>query len=268
MTTRTSTGVAIMRIRTFSVGPRCLLLALLLLPGLALAGEPVTLHASDGVAVYGTLTRANAHSDKIILLFHQAGANRHEYDAVVPKLTRVGFDTLAIDQRSGGKLFGGHNRTVQELGKSAGYLDAMPDLEAALAWAKSHRYDTIVTVGSSYSSALVIMLAARHPDVIDAVASFSPGEYFHDKNLIKDAAAKVRVPFYITTDPKEEANVTEVLRKAHGSNIMRYRPAVGVHGASTLVCTRDPKGCKANMRSFEHFLKAVDGHVSTGPARK
>lgn len=250
-----------MREETWFCAGRCLLLALILLPRLALAGEPVTLHASDGVAVYGTLTHANTnkHGHEIIVLFHQAGANRHEYDAVVPTLTKLGFDTLAIDQRSGGDLSGGHNETVRKLGKSADYLDAMKDLEAALAWVQSHHYAAIITVGSSYTAALVIVLAAQHPTAIDAVASFSPSEYFHDKNMIKNAAAKISVPFYITTDPKEEANVTEVLRKAHGKNIMRYRPTVGVHGASTLVKARDPQGYKRNLHSFVDFLNPIAG---------
>ncbi len=229
----------------------------LLAPGLVLAGTPLTLQAADGVSVFGTLTRATADNDKIILLFHQARANRHEYDAVVPQLTNLGFDTLAIDQRSGGELFDGHNQTVAKLGESADYLDAMPDLEAALAWAKAHHYKKIITVGSSYSSALVIVLAAAHSDEISAVASFSPGEYFKDKNLIKNAAAKVRMPFYITTSPDEEAGVTEVLSKSHGDNITRYQPTAGVHGASTLVQSRDPKGYQANLKSFLDFLRPM-----------
>lgn len=101
----------------------------LLAPGLVLAGTPLTLQAADGVNVFGTLTRAATDNDKIILLFHQAEANRHEYDAVVPRLTKLGFDALAIDQRSGGQLFDRHNQTVAKLGKSADYLDVMPDLE-------------------------------------------------------------------------------------------------------------------------------------------
>jgi len=231
--------------------------ALLLLPGMALAGEPLTLQAADGVSVYGTFERAQPHNRNVILLFHQARGNRHEYDPVLPVLHQLGYDTLAIDQRAGGNLFGGHNQTVAKLGKSTGYLAAMPDLEAALAWARQQRYGRIVAVGSSYTSALVILLAARHPHELAAVASFSPGEYFDDTNLVKNAAAKIAIPFYITTDPDEADNVAEVLRNAHGDNIVHYRPAVGVHGASTLVQARDPRGYQANLASFTAFLQRV-----------
>lgn len=233
------------------------LLLITLLSGPAVAGEAMTLHTADNVTVYGTLTQARTHNDKVLLLFHQAGASHHEYDPLITRFNTLGYDTLAIDQRSGGSRFGGHNRTVQALGKSADYLDAAPDLDAALAWARDKHYGTIVGVGSSYSSALVILLAANHPPGLTAIASFSPGEYFDDKNLIKNAAAKVTVPFYITTDPAEAANVAAVLRNAHGSNITHYLPKAGKHGASTLVESRDPKGYAANLKSFEDFLREV-----------
>lgn len=232
-------------------------LILLCLPALALAGEPLTLHTSDGVAVYGTLSQAQPHGRSIALLFHQAHANRHEYDSVVPALQKLGFDTLAIDQRSGGDLFDGHNETVAKLGSSADYVAALPDLEAALAWARAQHYARIVAVGSSYSSSLVIVLAAKHPQGLSAIASFSPGEYFDDKNQIKQAAAKVTLPFYITTDPNEASDVAEVLRDAHGANIVHYQPKIGVHGASTLVATRNPNGWQANLASFTAFLQGL-----------
>ncbi len=240
---------------------RWVLLALLLLPALALAGEPLTLHAADGVAVYGTFDRARPHNRNIILLFHQARGSRHEYDPVLPVLHQLGYDTLAIDQRAGGNLFGGYNQTVEKLGKSAGYMDALPDLEAALAWARQRHYGGIVAVGSSYTSALVILLAARHPHELAAIASFSPGEYFDDTNFVKNAAAQITIPFYITTDRDEADNVAEVLRNAHGDNIVHYQPAFGVHGASTLVQARDPRGYQANLASFTAFLQRVaDAH--------
>lgn len=232
-------------------------LILLCLPALALASEPLTLRASDGVAVYGTLSQTQPHGRSIALLFHQADANRHEYDSVVPALQKLGFDTLAIDQRSGGNLFGGHNETVAKLGASADYAAALPDLEAALAWARTQHYARIVAVGSSYSSSLAIVLAAKHPQGLSAIASFSPGEYFDDKNQIKQAAAKVDLPFYITTDPKEASDVAEVLRDAHGTNIVHYQPKIGVHGASTLVAARDPGGWQANLASFTAFLRSL-----------
>ena len=38
----------------------------------------------------------------IIILYHQAGWSRGEYIEIAPKLNAMGFQCLAVDQRSGG----------------------------------------------------------------------------------------------------------------------------------------------------------------------
>ena len=79
-------------------------------------------------------------------------------------LATLGFNALAIDQRSGGNAWERSNDTIKRLGKSTGYDEALPDLEAALQWAKSSgETGPIILWGSSYSAALVFLVAASHP---------------------------------------------------------------------------------------------------------
>jgi alpha-beta hydrolase superfamily lysophospholipase len=139
------------------------------------ASEPVTLTASDGVRVYGDFYSAASNTRPYILLFHQAGSNKAEYAPIAPLLVRLGFNCLAIDQRSGGGMWGHQNETVRHLGREAGYIDALKDLEAALAWARSQSNNGRVLVwGSSYSAALVFPLAASHQPEVSGVLAFSP----------------------------------------------------------------------------------------------
>ena len=98
------------------------------------AGQLVTLTASDGVKVFGAFEQAE-HPKALILLFHQAGSSKDEYATLTPWLAQNGYSSLAIDQRSGGGLYG-DNLTVHELGKSADYLEAQKDLKAALDWGR------------------------------------------------------------------------------------------------------------------------------------
>ena len=96
--------------------------------------------------------------------------------------------------------------------------------------------------------------------MLKAIACFSPGEYIQDEpDLIKEAAAQVVLPFYITTPAAEDKRVDEVLSRAAGSNVVRYRQAAGVHGASTLVQDRNPSGYRANLDDFSAFLKRQTG---------
>ena len=49
--------------------------------------------------------------DGFILLCHRSHCNRAEYRETAPKLNKLGFSCLAIDQRSGMKVFGENNET-------------------------------------------------------------------------------------------------------------------------------------------------------------
>lgn len=221
----------------------------------------VQLQAADGVAVFGTYYPAAAPK-ALILLFHQAGANRGEYATIAPRLVEAGYSALAIDQRSGGGMFDTANATVDKLGHSADYLDALQDLEAALAWAHADGRDAPVLVwGSSYSAALVFLLADRHPGEIDAVLAFSPGEYLGQPRLVRDAAARVTAPVYVTSakDDEEIAAAKGIVDATASSSRTQFVPGVaGVHGSSTLRADRDPKGMDENWQAVMAFLAGLD----------
>jgi dienelactone hydrolase len=165
----------------------------------ALGQKDISFKAADGVEVFGQLYLTGDTTKPIVLLFHQADYNKDEYSSIAPRLVEAGYNALAIDQRSGGNAYGGENLTVQTLDKSTAYLEALPDLEAALTWAKDQGYQMVVVWGRSYSSSLVFLLAAHHPEIA-GVLSFSPGEYFSEPTLVQEAAANVAVPMFITSD--------------------------------------------------------------------
>lgn len=221
------------------------------------AGEPVTLSANDDVQVFGTLRRAQPNNDRVILMFHQARSNRHEYDPTAPRLNQLGFDTLAVDQRSGGTMWDHDNQTVARLGKSTQYLYALPDLQAAVDWAVENEYQTIITVGSSYSAALNFILAEKNAGKLTAIACFSPGEYLGSPDLVKNAAANVSIPVYVTggASDEEQERVDEVLSKTDSDKIVRDKPQHGVHGASTLRSDKNSEGAEENFAKFSRFLK-------------
>ena len=219
----------------------------------------IAFSAADGERVFATHARAKTPSKKIVLLFHQAGSNRHEYDPITPELNAAGFDTLAVDQRSGGRKWGYPNKTVDAMGYSASYSQAYPDLRGALTWAIDQRYTTIISVGSSYSASLNFVLASENPHRLTAGASFSPGEYFPDKDRIKDAVSKVKIPYYVTASAQanEEERVDEVLSLVSSASVKRYRANSGVHGASTLRADANPNGYRKNLEHFMVFLSTV-----------
>jgi dienelactone hydrolase len=233
-------------------------LAVLLCLRTVQAQQPITLTASDGVKVFGAYYEAKGPAAPIILLFHQAESSRYEYESISPLLVAAGFNVLAIDQRSGGSMWGHKNETVAHLGKSADYLEAMPDLKAALEWTRAgNRKGEVILWGSSYSASLVFILGAENPGQVAGILAFSPGEYFNDHHMIRDAAAKVHVPVFVTSavDPDEIAAAKAILAAVPFKHTVQYVPIFGVHGSSTLRGDRNPKGAPANWEAVMAFLK-------------
>jgi dienelactone hydrolase len=221
--------------------------------------EEVTLTASDGVKIHGVVSRAAAPKSPIILAFHMAGSNHAEYAPIVPKLNAAGFTVLAIDQRSGGSTFGARNKTVDTLGRSTSYGDALKDLEAALAWGVGEAKGAPVLVwGSSYSAALVFVLAAQNPATVAGVLSFSPGEYLDDRNRVHTAAKAVNVPVFVSqaSGSGEVAAARSIAVAVAASDKTHFTPTgSGVHGSSSLREDANPKGEKEYWSAVLAFLK-------------
>jgi dienelactone hydrolase len=225
----------------------------------ARAQESVTLKAADGVQIRGAYYAASA-GRPVILLFHQAGSNRAEYAPIAPRLVKAGYVCLAIDQRAGGPMWGEMNETVKTHGHSADYEQALPDLEAALAWAKARSPNQKVIVwGSSYSASLVFLLAAQHPQDVAAVLAFSPGEYLGDRR-VAHAAAGVTAPIFVTSakDEKEISAARVILAASPAPVKVQFVPkTAGVHGSSTLRADRNPQGAEENWAAVMQFLAGL-----------
>jgi dienelactone hydrolase len=225
--------------------------------GAALADQPVAFKASDGLEVGGTYYGTPGSSRPLVLLFHMASSNRGEYRAIAPRLNQLGFDALAIDQRSGGAGFGARNETAARLGRGATFDEALKDLEAALAWARGQKpARPIIVWGSSYSASLVFLLAASHPGEIAGVLSFSPGEYLNRSGAVREAARKVGVPVFVSSasDSGEISEARAILAAAASPSKTQFVPKSGLHGSSTLDPARNPRGAEENWTAVAAFL--------------
>jgi alpha-beta hydrolase superfamily lysophospholipase len=203
------------------------------------------LTTKDNVTVYGDIYRAdNSKSAPVILLFHQGGGDaRGEYSDIAPRLTEIGFNAIAIDQRSGGDRFGQENRTVTGLGdKEFGYCDAYNDLEATLAYAKGSGFDGPVIVwGSSYSAALIFKLAVEHEQEIDVALAFSAaaGAPLADCQL-QPYISDVNIPL-LALRPQSEFEIESVqlqMAEFEAQGLQTYVADPGVHGSSMLNAAR------------------------------
>jgi pimeloyl-ACP methyl ester carboxylesterase len=218
-----------------------LILPVLLALRVAHAGEPRTTSfpSEDGLTVTADLYLASDDARApFIVLFHQAGASRGEYREIAPRLNALGFNCMAVDQRSGKGMQGVANETARQARKrkrSTTYLDALPDMRAAL----RHARGVLVAWGSSYSAALVLRIAADHPELADAVLAVSPGEYFgrlgEPPTWIREAAAQIEQPVFITSARDEQRTWAAIFAAIPSPAKTSYVPATpGNHGARAL----------------------------------
>ena len=202
------------------------------------AQKTIDYPSKDGLKITADLYEAS-NSDTFILLFHQAGWSRGEYKETAPKLNSLGYSCLAIDQRSGGKVNDVANQTVQRAkkeGKKTEFLDAFQDIEATVSYVKkTYNPKKIIIWGSSYSSSLVLKYAGDYPDSVDAVLSFSPGEYFGKDSFIKNSASNIKVPTFITSAQGEKDSWTAIHNAIPTSTKVSYLPKTkGNHGSRAL----------------------------------
>ncbi len=224
----------------------------------------ITFSSKDGTNVTADLFMPYPATAPFILLFHQARSSRGEYRAIAPELNAAGFNAMAVDLRSGGAFNGVANETaklVEAKGRSASYLDTLPDMEAAIDLArKDYARGKLIIWGSSYSASLALKIAGDTPESVDAVLAFSPGEYFDNlgkgTNFITNSVAAITVPVFITSMPDERDHWLSMYEKIPSTKKVKFLPKTeGVHGSSMLLESSDAskevwKAVKAFLRQF------------------
>ena len=206
--------------------------------------ETVEFPSGDGLKITADLYLADqAKSTPFIVLCHQAGWSRGEYREIAPKLNELGFNCLAIDQRSGGTVNDVENLVVakaREAKTGTDFPDAEPDMIAALKWSKKNwAGGKLILWGSSYSAALSVRIAGEHPGLVDGVLAFSPGEYFirfeKPSDWIATSAKKITSPVFITSAKNEYRAWKGIFDSIPGDSKANFRPeTAGNHGSRAL----------------------------------
>jgi pimeloyl-ACP methyl ester carboxylesterase len=197
--------------------------------------KTIQFESEDGLLI----TADHYHSKNTattIVLCHQAGWSRGEYREIAPKLNALGFNCLAIDQRSGSTVNGVTNETAiraLDEGKSTAYIDAKQDINAAIAKVKELYGNKVILWGSSYSSALALIVATENQDV-EQVLSFSPGEYLGAVK-VGESITTLNKPAFLASAKNERAQ-TKLLYDAIGSAEKTHFIPIGngEHGSRAL----------------------------------
>ncbi len=199
-----------------------------------------TIPSLDEIPISARWVQVNPENPTI-LLCHQATYNRHEYDEIIPELIEMGYNCMAIDQRSGGELLGYENLTAKvaaENGFPTDYVDAEQDMVACIQFLHDVHQQEVILWGSSYSAGLALHIASDSTvKGIKALIAFSPGDYYGDqKPPLQSCSGNIEIPTWITSSRSEFLTVSEFASKmTRGNTHIQYIPkSDGKHGSKAL----------------------------------
>ncbi|HET6990813.1 MAG TPA: dienelactone hydrolase family protein [Bacteroidia bacterium] len=217
----------------------------------------ISFQSLDGLVISG-YSYFKSDSLPWILLCHQAGYSKGEYKETAPKFEALGFNCLAIDQRSGNEVNGIKNETAEhakEQGKPTGYLDAEQDIRAAINYLFEQTKKPVIVVGSSYSAGLVLKIATGNP-LVKAVLAFSPGEYYGDKLHLAESIKALDKPVFITSAKSESKDAKVIFDAIASKQKTFFEPtSPGVHASSCL--WESTNDYKEYWVAVTAFLKSV-----------
>ena len=206
----------------------------------AFEGKTIAFPSMDDLEITADVYLTEDEDAPFVLLFHQAGWSRGAYREIAPKLNQMGFNCMAIDQRSGNAINEILNETAAKAkakGLAMQYPDAYPDLQAALNFVyEKYKPKTMLIWGSSYSAALSLVLAEKNMEMLDGILAFSPGEYFKfEGKSISEFAKNLHMPVFITSAKDEEGYWKDIFAAIPSTYKMSFVPDFkGHHGSRAL----------------------------------
>ncbi|TNE54256.1 MAG: hypothetical protein EP338_08825 [Bacteroidetes bacterium] len=222
--------------------------------------EKINFQSEDGLEITAYLYQFSPEAPTI-LLCHQAGFNKSEYQETALNLYEMGYNCLAIDQRSGGTWSDSTmNETFEKAvlaGKKTKYADADQDVVAGINYLFDKYQRPCLVLGSSYSADLVIYQGIKNPKV-KAIIAFSPGNYIQqEKGDLRKVLDSLDKPLFVSSSKDEIASQELLLKRLkHSRKLVHHKPTVdGQHGSKALWSTHE--GHQEYWKALKQFLNHV-----------
>ncbi len=215
--------------------------------------QDVTFPASDGVKISATwyTPKTSGSPFRAIILIHEYGSNRHDWDSFIPDFTNRSFAVLAYDMRGFGQ-----SQSVPRTGDY--YDDLIKDVEGALAYLQN-RSDVdprrIGVVGAQLGGTVAYAASAYLKDV-KATVTISPssdvGTRLIGENVTNFRPENIMFQYLDT----ERTDVQPLIDRAGESKFIRlYRPeSPAVRASGIALLNRD-------LRAFGDLLRYLDENL-------
>ena len=199
--------------------------------------DTIEFPSADGLTMRAVMYSIDSTSP-VIVLCHQAKMNNYEYAEIAPKLNAMGYNCLALDQRSGGAIDAHDNKTnanALAANKATSYPSSLPDIEAGVNLAYETWGQPVILWGSSYSASLCLKVAMDNEHV-KAVIGFSPIAKFDDGTSAADYFKNYNTkPIFITSTEKEAGALEKAFKHLPENVLTQFYPDTkGTHGSKAL----------------------------------
>lgn len=231
--------------------------------------KPMTLEVGKSTVLYAAADGLDITADlyfidetsPLFILFHKASWSRGEYKDTALKLNKMGYNAMAVDQRSGMACNGIENETAKratEKGFATNYSDASKDVKASIQYAIDHFDTDIYVLGSSYSASLVLVLSQKYAENVKGIFAFSPGEYFsYAGRSIAENTEKLTIPTFITSGSYETDDWQHIFDSVGSDYKFAFYPEeFGRHGSESL--WESTKENTEFWMAIEYFLEQIE----------
>jgi len=191
----------------------------------ARGAQEVAFSAPDGYQLKGTLWTSTDPSSPAIILVHQYGSNRHDFDSFAPDLLNDGYTVLAYDIRGFGESQNG----------PASINDFPKDTAGAVQFLESQKTPPshIGIIGASVGANVAFVASGSIPGIFAAV-SLSPSNTGPRGVLMgSDISGFNPHSILIASDEREKSDADFIFNLAHDPKEEKTYPGFG-HGVLLL----------------------------------
>ena len=188
----------------------------------------VNFESEDGLLI----TADNYFSKKnnpYIILFHQEGSSRGEFDSIAERFVKMNYNCLAVDLRSGNNYGFVVNETAvraKEKGINTRLYESLKDIRASVEYIRNKSSNPIILLGSSFSSSLSLIAGKEEP-VVKALIAFSPGEFFLPEITLGNVLQNYNKPVFAAFSTTEFPFVEDAFKEADSELITVFKPISG-----------------------------------------
>jgi pimeloyl-ACP methyl ester carboxylesterase len=211
--------------------------------------ETITFYSADSLLI--TADEYMVSEDlPYIVLFHEQGASRGEFQTTARRLCKMDYNCLAVDLRNGGSSGFVSNETAKrcrEQHYATGAQDITHDMRSAITYAFHKSDKGVILFGSGANGSLSLKLA-KESNLVTAVVALSPGEYFLPNLSIQDTIANLQKPVFVTSSLTEYPYMEQLVSGMDEQYVTLFKPELGEGGRGTASLTPE------NEHNSEYWL--------------